>query len=198
MNSESTFRSLFILSFIALFNIRIISQLRVRRGRGKAEIREKSPSLIAGSLAALVTLLFGAEYIFFPGTFNFAYLLKYPGAVRWLGAFLLLLGIMLLGTAHFHLDKSFHSLVVTTEGQKMVKSGPYQWIRHPIYTAYLLNYFGGGLLAGNVILTFVPTILFGILVALRVDPEEGAMIELFGGEYRQYMKRTGKFLPKFG
>jgi protein-S-isoprenylcysteine O-methyltransferase Ste14 len=197
MNPESTFRFLFILSFIALFSIRIIFQLRARRGRGKVEIREKSPSLIAGSLAALVTILFGAEYIFFPGTFNFAYLLKYPEAVRWLGAFLLFLGITLLGTAHFHLDKSFHSLVVTTEGQRMVKSGPYQWIRHPIYSAYFLNYFGGGLLAGNVILTFVPTILFGILVALRVKPEESAMIEQFGDEYRKYMKNTGRYLPKF-
>ena len=196
MNSECLFRSLFILSFIALFSIRIISQLRVRRGRGKVEILEKSPSLIAGSIAALVTLVFGGEYIFFPGTFNFAYTWKYPLAIRWFGAFLLFVGITLLGAAHYHLDKSFHSFVVTINGQKMVKSGPYRWIRHPIYTAYLANYLGGGLLAGNIILTVVPTILFGILVALRVKPEEGAMIEQFGNEYQKYMKNTGRFLPK--
>jgi protein-S-isoprenylcysteine O-methyltransferase Ste14 len=197
MKPESTFRLLFILSFIALFSIRIISQLRARRGRGKVEIREKSLSLIAGSLAALVTILFGAEYIFFPGTFKFAYLVKYPEAIRWVGAFLLFLGITLLGTAHFHLDKSFHSLVVTTEGQRMVKRGPYQWIRHPIYSAYLLNYLGGGLLASNIVLTFVPAIFFSILVALRVNTEEQAMLEQFGDEYREYMKRTGRYLPKF-
>lgn len=198
MYSENTFRMLFILSFIALFSIRVISQLRARQDRGKVEIREKSPSLIAGSIAALVAIVFGVEYIFSPGTFAFAYVLKYPWAIRWLGAILLFVGILLLGLAHYHLDKSFHSFVVTRENQKMVESGPYHWIRHPIYTAYLLNYFGGGLLAGNLILTFVPTILFGILVALRVAPEEGAMIEQFGNEYRNYMKHTGRFLPKFG
>jgi len=60
-----------------------------------------------------------------------------------------------------------------------------------------LKYLGGGLLVSNLILTFVPPILFGILVALRVTPEEGAMIEQFGDEYRNYMKHTGRFLPKF-
>jgi protein-S-isoprenylcysteine O-methyltransferase Ste14 len=197
MEKETTFRALFILSFIAMFGIRVFSQLRARRWRGKVEIRETSPSLIAGSIAALVAIVFGAEYIFFPGTFNFAYALKFPLALRWIGAFFLLIGITLLGVAHYHLDKNFNSFVVTMEGQKLVTSGPYRWIRHPIYTAYLLNYLGGGLLAGNLILTFVPTILFGILVALRVKPEEGAMIEQFGNEYRDYMKRTGRFLPRF-
>jgi len=79
----------------------------------------------------------------------------------------------------------------------MVKSGPYQWIRHPIYSAYLVNYLGGGLLADNIVLTFVPAILFSILVALRVNTEEQAMLEQFGDEYREYMKQTGRFLPKF-
>jgi len=196
VNTETVFRLLFILSFIAMFSIRVISQLRAKQGRGKVTIREKSPSLIAGGFAALVALVFGAEYIFFPGAFEFAYILKYPVAFRWLGVLMLIVGIALLGAAHTHLDKSFNSLVVTMEGQKMVKSGPYQWIRHPIYTAYLLNYLGGGLLAGNIILTFVPTILFMILVALRVNTEEQAMIEQFGNEYNEYMKHTGRFLPR--
>ena len=196
--NENIFRTLFILSFIAMFSIRIYFQLHARRAGGKVEIRERSPSLIAGSFAALTAIVFGAEYIFSPRTFNFAYILVFPPLLRWTGALLLLIGIILLGTAHFHLDKSFHSFVVTREDQKMVESGPYHWIRHPIYSAYLLNYFGGGLLAGNLVLTFVPTILFGILVALRVGPEESAMIEQFGNDYRDYIKHTGRFLPKFG
>ena len=198
MNSENTFRMFFVLAFIAMFGIRIYFQLRARQARGKIRIREKSPSLIAGSIAALVTIVFGAEYIFSPRTFGFAYTLNYPVAIRWIGALLLLVGILLLGSAHYHLDKSFHSLVVTKEDQKMVESGPYRRIRHPIYTAYLLNYLGGGLLAGNWILTFVPTILFGILVALRINPEESAMIEQFGDHYQDYIKHTGRFFPKLG
>ena len=198
MNSETTFRTLFLLAFICMFGIRITSQLRLRVNRAGVRIREKSPSLIAGSLAALVTLLFGGEYLFSPGSFGFAYALSYPDFLRWGGALLLFLGIAMLGAAHYHLDLSFHSLVVTKADQRLVQSGPYRWIRHPIYSAYLMNYLGGGLLAGNLVLTIVPTLLFGVLVALRVGPEEQVMVEQFGEKYLAYMKGTGRFIPRFG
>jgi protein-S-isoprenylcysteine O-methyltransferase Ste14 len=198
MNTEITFRTLFLLAFICMFGIRIASQLRARRAGSRVRIREKSPSLIAGGLAALFALTFGAEYLFTPGAFGFAYALEYPDSLRWAGAGLLFLGIALLAAAHYHLDLSFHSLVVTKADQKIVRSGPYRWIRHPIYSAYLMNYLGGGLLAGNLVLTIVPVLLFGVLVALRVGPEEQAMVEQFGEEYRAYMNITGRFIPKLG
>jgi protein-S-isoprenylcysteine O-methyltransferase Ste14 len=77
---------------------------------------------------------------------------------------MLIIGIGLLWAAHHHLGKSFHSLVVLKEKHALVKSGPYKWIRHPIYTAYLLNHIGGGLLFANLILTFIPAFFFGSMV----------------------------------
>lgn len=76
-----------------------------------------------------------------------------------------------------------------------VESGPYRWIRHPIYTAYIINYVGGGLLAGNWVLTLIPVLLFGVLVALKVENEEQAMLEQFGQVYADYKQRTGRLLP---
>jgi len=35
-----------------------------------------------------------------------------------------------------------------------------------------------------------------VLLAVRLPNEEAHLIEKFGDEYRQYMRRTGKFLPK--
>jgi protein-S-isoprenylcysteine O-methyltransferase Ste14 len=118
-----------------------------------------------------------------------------PQGLRWLGVLALAVGITLLGVSHHHLDKSFHSFVVTKENQVFVESGPYRLIRHPIYTAYLINYVGGGLLAGSWVLTFIPGLLFGILVALRVKNEEQAMLDQFGLVYADYMQRTSRFLP---
>lgn len=123
--------------------------------------------------------MFGAEYLFFPGFFSFAYVLHYPVWVRWLGGLLLAVGTTLLGFSHHHLGKNFHSLVVS-KNQVLVETGPYRWIRHPIYTAYLMNYLGGGLLSSNLILTLVPVTMYGILVALRVGKEEAVMRETFG------------------
>jgi len=194
MNLESVFRGLFVLSGVAMLCIRVYYQRRARQGSGQVAIREKGWSLVAGSLAALTTLVFGAEYIFFPGAFAWAYV-QYPDGLRWLGALALVVGITLLGLSHHHLGKSFHSFVVTKENQVFVESGPYRWIRHPIYTAFIINYIGGGLLAGSWVLTFVPVLLYGVLVVLRVKNEEQAMLEQFGQVYADYMQRTSRFLP---
>jgi protein-S-isoprenylcysteine O-methyltransferase Ste14 len=196
MTSEIIYRTLFILAFIFMTGIRVYYQSKVLHDKGKIEIKEGSLSLIAGSIAALTTIVFGAEYIFFPGTFSFAYVLPYPDWLRLPGALVLAGGITILGIAHHHLGKSFHSFVVSKENQVLVETGPYRWIRHPIYTAYILNYIGGGLLSSNLILTIVPVTMFSILVAIRMGKEEEVLKETFGQKYIEYMKCTGRLVPQ--
>ncbi|TET99819.1 MAG: isoprenylcysteine carboxylmethyltransferase family protein [Anaerolineales bacterium] len=195
MDQEIIFRTLFILSGVAMFAIRIYYQSKVRGDLRRSEMRDRGPRLIPGSIAALVTLIFGAEYIFFPGTFSWAYLIHFPTWLRYFGVVLLVAGISLLWLAHHHLGKSFHSLVVLKEDQVLVESGPYRFIRHPIYSAYFMNYIGGGLLASNWVLAVIPVVFFGLFIALRVDGEEKIMVEKFGDRYIHYMKHTGRFLP---
>ena len=36
------------------------------------------------------------------------------------------------------------------------------------------------------------------MVATRLGPQEQTLLERFGEEYRQYMKKTGRLLPKLG
>jgi protein-S-isoprenylcysteine O-methyltransferase Ste14 len=158
MIPEIVYRILMIVAFIAMFGIRIYFQSKVLHEKREIKIQENKLSLISGGIAAITTMVFGAEYLFFQGAFGFTYLLDYPDWLCWLGVVLLAVGITLLGLAHYHLGKSFNSLVVTKEQHQLVTSGPYRWIRHPICTAYLINYVGGGLLASNLVLTFVPVI----------------------------------------
>lgn len=198
MTPEIIYRLLMFLAFVAMFGIRIYFQSRVLHEEREIKIQENKLSLAAGSIAALTTLVFGAEFLFFPGTFSFTYLLEYPDWLRWLGVFVLAAGITLLGTAHYHLDQSFYSLVVSKEEHQLVTSGPYRWIRHPIYTAYLLNYVSGGLLASNLVLTFIPVIFFGLMIINRIPREEAVMREEFGQEYIDLEDRTGRLLPKLG
>ena len=198
MTPEIVYRIIMILGFIAMFAIRIYFQSRVLHEEREIKIQENKLSLAAGSIAALTTLTFGAEYIFFPGTFSFTYLLDYPDWLRWLGAISLAGGITLLGLAHYHLDRSFYSFVVSKEEHQLVTSGPYRWIRHPIYTAYLLNYVAGGLLASNLVLTFVPVIFFGLMIINRIPREEAVMREEFGQDYLDLEARTGRLLPRLG
>jgi protein-S-isoprenylcysteine O-methyltransferase Ste14 len=196
MTPEIVFRIIMIVALIAMFAIRIYFQSRVLHEDREIDIQENKLSLVAGSVAALTTLTFGAEYIFFPGVFSFTYILDFPDWLRWLGAVSLAGGITLLGVAHYHLDKSFYSFVVSKEEHQLVTSGPYRWIRHPIYSAYLINYLAGGLLASNLVLTFIPVIFFGLMIINRIPREEAVMREEFGQDYLDLEARTGSLLPK--
>ena len=195
MTPEIVFRILMFVSFIAMFAIRIYFQSKVLHERREIEVQENKLSLVAGSIAALSTLVFGAEYIFFQGAFEFTYLLEYPDWLRWLGVIILAVGITLLGLAHYYLGKSFNSLVVSKEDHQLVTSGPYRWVRHPIYTAYIMNYVAGGLLASNLVLTFVPVIFFGLMIINRIPREEAVMRKEFGQDYINFENSTGRLLP---
>jgi protein-S-isoprenylcysteine O-methyltransferase Ste14 len=192
------FRVLFILSTLALIAIRFYAQSQVLREAQKVEIKESGLSLLAGGLAALTTIVFGVEYIVSPGSFAFAYALPYPNWLRWLGVVILGGGVALLWAAHLSLGKSFHSLIVAKAGAVLVETGPYRWIRHPIYLAYLLSYVGGGLVASNLVLTVVPAAFYAILVGLRLPREEHVLAQQFGGQYQAYLAHTGRLLPRFG
>jgi protein-S-isoprenylcysteine O-methyltransferase Ste14 len=196
MDKEMIFRSIMVLAVIAMMAIRVTYQSKILRDKREVKIREGSLSLIAGGIAALTNFVFGIEYIFFPGSFKFAYIINYPDWLRWMGVFLLAAGILLLGLAHHHLGKNFNSLIVQKEGQVLVETGPYRWLRHPIYTAFLMNYLSGGLLASNIVLTVVPVTMYAILVAIRLGQEEKVLEDLFGQKYIEYEGRTGRLLPR--
>jgi protein-S-isoprenylcysteine O-methyltransferase Ste14 len=190
------FRTLFLLGCTAVLGIRVFAQSRVLRGSRPLEVKESSSSLVMGTLAALTSVVFGAEYVLSPGFFQFAYVVRYPDWARWIGGLLLAAGVGLLGFAHHHLGRSFHSLVVSKQNQILVDTGPYRRMRHPIYTAYLLNHLGGGLLAGNLVLTLIPVTAYAMLVAIRMDTEEDVMRQTFGPAYVEYEKRTGRLFPR--
>ncbi len=197
MSTDLVFRLLFILAAIAQAAIRIYFQSRILPEQARTKVTGQTWRLIPGAFAALTVLVFGFAFIFFPNAFAWSYA-DFPDWLRWTGAILLLGGVTLLAVAHHHLGKSFHSLVVQKSGQILVESGPYRLVRHPIYTAYVLSYFGGGLLASSLVLTLIPGPLYILFVALRLAEEEAVMIEQFGPEYRDYMSKTGRFLPRLG
>ena len=196
MTADAIFRLILIIAFICMMAIRVYYQSKTVREQSHFHFREGALSLLFGSIAALTAIVFGAEYIFFPGTFAFAYTVPFPEAVRWLGVAVLAVGIGVLGAAHHHLGLSFSSFVGDKDNHLLVQSGPYRRIRHPIYLAYILSYLGGGLVAGNWVLTFIPVACFAVLAAIRMPKEERLMTELFGEKYIAYMQRTGRLLPK--
>ncbi len=77
----------------------------------------------------------------------------------------------------------------------MVISGPYRYVRHPFYLSFLLGLTGVGLAMANWFF-LVGLVPFGFIVA-RTRIEEAKLVERFGVEYEDYMRRVGRFFPRF-
>jgi protein-S-isoprenylcysteine O-methyltransferase Ste14 len=69
-------------------------------------------------------------------------------------------------------------------------------VHHPMYTALFLLGVGFLLLTANWAVGVPLIVVLPILVSVRIGNEEALMIEKFGDEYRAYMQRTGRFLPR--
>jgi len=70
-------------------------------------------------------------------------------------------------------------------------------VRHPIYSAVVLELISVPLV-GNAYMTLaVALLVYMPMLAWRLRREEEAMVEKFGGQYRQYQERAGALWPKW-
>jgi len=118
-----------------------------------------------------------------------------PEWVRWLG-----IGIGILCTFGIYwlfssIGSGISPTSATRREHKLSTSGPYRWVRHPLYTIGSLFYISFGMMADNWFIAAMGILAF-IAMAIRTPKEEANLIEKFGDEYREYMKHTGRFLPK--
>lgn len=112
-----------------------------------------------------------------------------------MGAGLLLVSLRLFRLTHKALGKMWSHSLDLREGHKLVTSGIYEKVRHPMYTAFWVWAIGAAFLLPNWVAGFSGLIGFGTLFFLRVGQEEDMMKAEFGDEYEAYMKRTKKVFP---
>ena len=117
--------------------------------------------------------------------------------LRWLGVGVSLMGFALLQRSHQVLGRNWSNELRVIEGQQLVTSGPYRWIRHPIYAAFLLILSSPILISANWFLGGLWIAMTALDGVSRIRIEEELMLSQFGDEYRAYMRRTGRFLPRF-
>ena len=104
--------------------------------------------------------------------------------------------ILLLWWIHATLGKNFSPDLEISENHNLITVGPYEYVRHPMYTQFLLwAVFQGLLLANSFVLVFgiVSWVLF---YCVRMPAEEKMMLNKFGEEYDLYALKTGRLFPK--
>jgi len=120
---------------------------------------------------------------------------RLPVWMGWAGVTLFALSLLLLWKAYRDLGVNWSPKDDIVAGQRLITSGIYAYIRHPIYAGLWLWAFAQPLMLHNWLagVLLLPTFL--ILYVVRVPREEKILLEEFGEAYRQYCQHTGRLMP---
>jgi protein-S-isoprenylcysteine O-methyltransferase Ste14 len=112
----------------------------------------------------------------------------------WTGVALCVLGFGLAISARWHLGRNWGMPMSRKDQPELVTSGPYEYIRHPIYTGLILAMLGSGI-GVNVfwVMMLIPVGAYFIYSARR---EEAIMLQQFPEQYAAYKARTGMIVPR--
>ena len=161
----------------------------VRRGSIRHEGRERVIYVLV-SVAWVVVVLYPVT------SWLDRFHIPIPGWIRWVGSGILLIGNLLFWWSHAALGRNWSPVTEIRVGHQLVTSGPYRYIRHPMYAAFFLAGIGLSLLTANWVVACAYLGSVTLMYVLRVSSEEEMMLEQFGDAYRDYMDRTGRLVPR--
>jgi len=137
--------------------------------------------------------------IYMNRTFLLGFRIDFSVIIRVLGILLAFAGIIL----QMWVLKSLSARVITGvpevingETARLITGGPFSRVRHPTYLSHSLFFIGIFLSTGTMATGFVALIDFIIVALIIVPMEEKELLSRFGDEYRLYMARTPRFLPR--
>jgi protein-S-isoprenylcysteine O-methyltransferase Ste14 len=146
-------------------------------------------------LAGLALWLYLPFYVLFPRLIAWS-TLPVPAGLRWAALAVAALGVPpFVYWAQQSLGKNVTTTVITKKNHQLVTGGPYRYIRHPLYTAGLAFFVAMSVAAGSWFLLLAILTTFALLL-VRTPKEEAKLLERFGDDYREYMKRTGRYIPR--
>jgi protein-S-isoprenylcysteine O-methyltransferase Ste14 len=188
---------LLLAQIVLFFVVRVYHNRKAEVEGGKFEYREKNYlalrlfrlGLGLIFLAALVSYFVAPQFVAWAR-------MPLPEWLRWAGLAIGFLNLPLLWWIEATLGKNFSTYLHLRETHTLVTEGPYRWVRHPMYTSLFLFSLAVVLASANWLIG--PPLLAGLVVIVvnRVGREEALMLERFGAQYRDYMNRTGRFLPR--
>jgi protein-S-isoprenylcysteine O-methyltransferase Ste14 len=116
-------------------------------------------------------------------------------AIAWSGLVPLAGALWLFYRSHVDLGRNWSVTLTVRERHRLITTGVYRLIRHPMYTSFFLLGFAQLLLLPNWLAGAAGPVGVGILFVFRVFREERMMIEYFGKEHRSYMAVTKRLIP---
>lgn len=191
--SEPTRKAVFLICFIAIYAIRLYFKRQVLQNKiaDKRKTAQEKLLLFFAFIGIFILPLMG---VFTPWLEFAAYDL--PDWTGWIGTGVFVAAIWLFWRSHADLGLNWSASLEIRENHSLVDTGVYRYIRHPMYASFLLWGIAQALLLHNWIYGLFNIISFLPMYIMRVPQEEQMMLDTFGEQYRDYMSRTGRLIPK--
>src|SRR5215469_5898553 len=116
---------------------------------------------------------------------------------EWIGVFLTAAGIGIAVWARWHLGTNWSGTVTLKEGHELIRTGPYRFIRHPIYTGILLALLGTIAAGVGEVRALLAIAVAWLSFYIKARREESFLTQEFGPGFEEHKRHTGMFLPRF-
>jgi protein-S-isoprenylcysteine O-methyltransferase Ste14 len=168
----------------------LISSLRVKRTKIAENVSERLSTVLV--LIPAVLLLFTRRLDVGPLRLR---VVADESWIAWSGVVVTAVGVAFAIWARYCIGQFWSARVTLKEGHRLIRSGPYRFVRHPIYTGMFFGTVGTALIVGNwgAVLGVLLMLAAHSLKALR---EEALLITEFGEEYAAYRRSTGFLFPR--
>jgi protein-S-isoprenylcysteine O-methyltransferase Ste14 len=178
--------------WLAFFAIWALWAVGAKRTQTRETFRSRIPYLI---------FTVGAFYVMFSQNVTLRWmemriLPRYPEIAN-MGIGITAAGLLLAVWARAYLGGNWSGAVTVKVGHQLIRTGPYRWVRHPIYSGMILALIGTAINLGQ-LRGFIAGVLLWIGFTMKCRIEERYMMATFGAKYEEYRQTTGRIVPRFG
>jgi protein-S-isoprenylcysteine O-methyltransferase Ste14 len=110
------------------------------------------------------------------------------------GFALTLIGLSFALWARYYLGRSWDAFISLKKDHKLVRTGPYAIVRHPIYSGFMVAATGTAFVIGE-LRCFIAAALVIAAWSYKSGLEELFLLHHFGSEYQEYRHKVKRLLP---
>ena len=163
-----------------------IAGLKVNATRSSEGLLLRATHLVP--LAIGFFLIFDAAHPYIYGR------LYHSQPIRVAGFVLALAGLLFAVWGRIHLGKYWSGIITLKEGHELIRTGPYRFVRHPLYTGFLTAVVGSAIVSATAD-AFVGCALIMAAYLIKIRREESVLMREFGDKYQQYRTQVRALVP---
>lgn len=187
-------------SFVAFVLLRgLISFAHRRNGTASPQLESRVSVLFRVMViliqAALMTL-YGYHTMFHLFDWMELFRLPFSTPIRACACAITVASLLGILWVHVALGKHFSDKLELRESHSLVTTGPYRWVRHPMYSFLFLFFVASAMLSSHALIAACSALLIANIY-LRIGKEEEMLKQHFGGEFDTYAQRTPRLIPNF-